>query len=115
LRRYFSDKYSDKPIDLIISIGPAALDLALKLRPGLWPAAPIVFAAVDEDTARHDFPFGVTGIAVKFTLANMIKVAKAVIPIFKRFAIIGSRFEDQLYYRRFAEEVPKIFSGVRIH
>ena len=37
----------------------------------------------------------------------MIKVAKAVIPIFKRFAIIGNRFEDQLYYRRFAEEVPK--------
>src|SRR5262249_15634442 len=31
LRNHLSDKYKDKRIDVILSIGPAALDLALKL------------------------------------------------------------------------------------
>jgi signal transduction histidine kinase len=106
LRNYFSDKYRDKPIGVIIAIGPGGLRLAIKLRAFLWPTTPIVFAAVDEDTATHDLPSGVTGAAVEMMLANMMKAARPVVPNLKRFAIVGDRFEDQLYYRHFADEIP---------
>ena len=106
LRNYFSDKYRDKPIGVIIAIGPGGLRLAIKLRAFLWPTTPIVFAAVDEDTATQDLPSGVTGAAVEMMLANMMKAARTVVPNLKRFAIVGNRFEDQLYYRHFANEIP---------
>ena len=81
LRNYFSDKYRDKPIGVIIAIGPGGLRLAIKLRAFLWPTTPIVFAAVDEDTATQDLPSGVTGVAVEMMLANMMKAARTIVPI----------------------------------
>lgn len=65
-----------------------------------------MFAAVDEDTVTQDLPSGVTGAAVEMMLANMMKAARTVVPNLKRFAIVGDRFEDQLYYRHFANELP---------
>ena len=115
LRNYFSDKYRDKPIGVIIAIGPGGLRLAIKLRAFLWPTTPIVFAAVDEDTATQDLPSGVTGAAVEMMLANMMKAARTVVPNLKRFAIVGNRFEDQLLLSPFRKRNPRLFPRFRIH
>src|SRR5215510_13685915 len=59
LRRYFSEKYRDRPIGVIATIGPLAFEYAMRLRGSIWPAVPIVFAAVPEESAPNPPP-GVT-------------------------------------------------------
>ena len=108
LRSHFSEKYRDKPIGVIVAIGPDGLGLAIKLRASLWPTTPVVFAAVDEQAATHGLPSGVTGAAVEMMLANMMKTARIIVPDLKRFAIVGDRFEEQIYYRHFADELPDL-------
>jgi hypothetical protein len=107
LENHFRVKYRNKPIGVIIVIGPSALDLILKLRVSVWPETAIVFAAVDEATAAQKLPPGVTGTAIKMTLADLISTAKTLLPDFKRFAIVGDPFERQLYFRNFVDELPK--------
>ena len=105
LATYFREKYRDKRIGAVISVGPSALDYALRLRTSVWPNVPIVFAAVDKKTADLDIVPGVTGITVQLTLADMIKAARSVLPDTNSFALVGDRLEKQLYYGRFAQEL----------
>jgi hypothetical protein len=36
LRRHFSEKYRDRPIDAIVTIGPRAFEYGMRLRASLW-------------------------------------------------------------------------------
>ncbi len=103
--KYFQEKYRNKPIGAIISVGPAALDYSLRLRKSVWPTVPVVFAAVDKKTADLDIVPGVTGTTIQLTLAEMISAARMLLPDTKRFALVGDRLENQLYYSQFAEEL----------
>jgi signal transduction histidine kinase len=114
LRTHFAEKYRDKPIAVIMAIGPIGLAVAVQLRDSLWPTTPIVFAAVDEAAAKASLAPGVTGIAVQMTLANMLAAAQAIVPHLKRFAIVGNRLEDQLYYRHFADELPRFSAQFQV-
>jgi signal transduction histidine kinase len=105
LTTYFREKYRDKPIGVIASIGSSGLDYALHFRTSIWPNVPIVFAAVDKKTANLEIVPGVTGITVQLTLADMIKGAKSLLPDTTRLALVGDRLENQLYYSRFAREL----------
>jgi hypothetical protein len=53
LRRHFSEKYRDRRIDTIVTIGPRALEYGMRLRASLWPTVPVVFAAVPEEMAPN--------------------------------------------------------------
>ena len=109
LRNHFSDKYRNKPIGLILSIGPDALDLAVALRAAVWPAVPVAFTAVDEEALpKNELPPRTTGIVIRRTLVTMVKAAQAVVPNLKRLALIGDRFEQHVYDRPFAEELPVV-------
>ena len=48
LENHFREKYRDKPIGVMVTIGPVAVDYALKMRAALWPSVPIVFTAVED-------------------------------------------------------------------
>ena len=106
LRAHFGEKYRDVPIGIIIAVGPIGLSVAVKLRDSLWPTTPIVFAAVETEAVARPLPAKVTGITVNLTLASMMTAARAIMPNLKRFAIVGNRFEEQLYYRHMADELP---------
>jgi signal transduction histidine kinase len=108
LRTYLSDKYRGKPIDVILSIGPSALDFAVRLRATEWPAVPIVFTAVSEATAPHPIPPNTTGFFVQKTFANMVKAARTIIPNLKRLVLVGNPFEGAIYYPQFAKEIPEL-------
>src|SRR6185437_5104163 len=43
LQAHFGEKYGSRPPAVIITIGPGALAVMLKLRETLWPQTPIVF------------------------------------------------------------------------
>jgi signal transduction histidine kinase len=105
LRRHFSEKYRDRPIDAIVTIGPRAFEYAMRLRESLWPTVPVVFAAVPEDSAPNPPP-GVTGTTVQMSLANLIKASRMLDPDLKRFAIVGDRLDAHPHYYPFSKELP---------
>ena len=107
LENHFREKYRDKPIGVMVAIGPVALDYALNMRAVFWSSVPIVFTAV-EDTyvTRGNIPSNVTGVTMDQSLGRMIEAARIVVPDLKGFAIVGTRLEDQIYYRNFANDLP---------
>ena len=107
LRRHFSEKYRDRPVDTIITIGPLALEYGMWLRGSLWPTVPVVFAAVPEDSAPNPWP-GVTGTTVQMNLANLIKASRMLDPNLKRFAIVGDRLDAHPHYYPFSKEIPAV-------
>jgi hypothetical protein len=64
LLNHLADKYRELPFDVILSIGPGALDFAVKLRATAWPAVPVVFTGLSEQSAPHTLPSKTTGIFV---------------------------------------------------
>ncbi len=107
LLTHLTDKYRDKPFDVILSIGPGALDFAAKLRRAAWPAAPVVFTALSEENAPHPVPPKTTGIFVQKTFASMVKAAQTLLPDLKRLVLVGNPFEGAVYYPQFAAEIPE--------
>jgi hypothetical protein len=103
--KYLEEKYRNKPLGAIMPLGSAGLDYALRIRNSLWPDVPIVFAAVDRKTTDLETVPGVTGITIQLNLADMIRAASALLPDTKHFVLVGDRFEKQLYYSQFAEEL----------
>jgi len=106
LENHFREKYRDKPIGVIVVVGAVALRHAMNLRASLWPAVPIVFCAVDEETVAEGLPANVTGITIRQTLASMIAAARIVVPDLKAFAIVGTPLDEQVYARHFIKELP---------
>jgi signal transduction histidine kinase len=107
LLNHLTDKYGHTPIGVILSIGPGALDFAIKLRATAWPAVPIVFTAVSEETAPHPLPPKTTGFFVQKSFANMVKAARGILPDLRRLVLVGNPFEGAVYYPQFADEIPK--------
>jgi signal transduction histidine kinase len=112
LENHFREKYRDKPIGVMVAIGPVALDYALNIRTVFLPSVPIVFTAVeDTHVTQGSIPSNVTGVTMDQSLSRMIEAAQIVVPDLKGFAIVGTRLEDQIYYRNFANDLPN-FSRV---
>jgi signal transduction histidine kinase len=106
-RNLFREKYRGVPIGVIVVNGTRALDFALSLRPELWPKVPIVFAAVNDETAeRMKSVPDVTGHIMRLTLKDMIAAARLFVPNLKRLAIVGDRFERNTFFRGFLQEFP---------
>jgi hypothetical protein len=107
---YIRDKYLDAPIGVLLAVGSAALEFAMRLPTELWPDAPIVFAAADEGTvikvidavAARNF----TGRTLRFSLTKSVDVARAVVPGLKQIALVGDPLETQPFRRHFKEELP---------
>jgi signal transduction histidine kinase len=114
LLKHLADKYREQPFDVILSIGPGALDFAVKLRATAWPAASVVFTGLSEQSAPHTLPPKTTGIFVQKTLANMVNVARIIVPNLKRLVLVGYPFEGAVYYPQFAQEIPKVSTDFEI-
>src|SRR5499426_736628 len=77
LRTYLRDKFSERPIGVVVAQGSGALEFALRSRAELWPQAPVVFAGVDEATAaRLSLPRDVTGTTYQLTFRDAVTSAK---------------------------------------
>src|SRR6516162_3623484 len=113
LRQVFEAKYREKPIGVIVAIGSGALDYVLRWRPALWPGVPVVFAMVDEPTAaRLDLPPDVTGYLMKLRFADVMTVARVVVPDLKTVAFVGDPVEGQTVYRHWKDEIPAAIKGL---
>ena len=107
LNAHFRLKYRDKPVGIIIAIGPAALEYVLRSRAELWPVAPVVFTFVDKAAiAQLALPPDVTGNTLQSHPRDMITVARTLVPDIKRIALVGDPPEQQTYYRDLKKEIP---------
>ena len=106
VQAYFREKYQDRPIDVIVPIGSAALELVLYLRLQLWADTPVIFAAVDEGVPdRLILPAKVTGTTMPAPLTDSVSVARAIVPAVRRIAIVGDPPERQFIRRKVQEQL----------
>jgi signal transduction histidine kinase len=106
LRDHFAVKYKDHPVGVIVTVGAAAVDFAIRRRADLWPDVPIVLAFVDESSfPALDLSPDVTGRLTRLRLADMVTAAQAVVPDIKRVAIVGDSLEKQTVFRHFHDEI----------
>ncbi len=115
LQRYLKEKYRDRQIGVIVTVGAASLDLVLRWRAELWPGIPIVFAMVDEmDYARLRLPPDVTGGIVKLGLADTITAARAVVPDLKTIVFVGDPWDRQVIFRNWDDEFSTAAIGLNV-
>ncbi len=115
LKRYLKEKYRDKPIGAVLTIGAATTDIALKWRDELWPGVPMVFAMLDDtDFARLKSPLNFTGVITKLPLENEINVARAVVPGLDTIALVGDAWKGLVVYRNWGDEVGTAASGLTV-
>jgi signal transduction histidine kinase len=115
LQRYLKEKYRDRPIGVVVTVGAATLELVLRWRGELWPGTPVVFALVDElDFARLKPLPDVTGTIVKLRLADSIAVARAVVPELKTIVLIGDQWDRQVVFRNWKHELPVAAAGLNV-
>ena len=85
LRSYLRDKFRDRPIGVLLAQGSSALEFVMRSRAELWPAVPVIFAAVEEETAaRLNLPSDATGTIYQLPFRNMVAAAQALVPHLKR-------------------------------
>jgi hypothetical protein len=107
LRRYLRDKFSERPIGVVVAKGSSALEFVLRSRAELWPGVPVIFAAVDEETGKRlNLPPGVTGTLYQRSFRNAVATARVLVPNLKRIALVGDPFERQAVRGHYKQEVP---------
>src|SRR5215813_1701433 len=96
--RFLIAKYRDRHIDVIVTVGVAALDFILRHRAETWPSVPVIFAAIDEASAsRLNLPDNVTGLTMQLTLRDMVGVARIAVPNLRKIALVGDPLERQTF------------------
>jgi signal transduction histidine kinase len=115
LKQYLKEKYRDKPIGTVVTVGAATTDIALKWRDELWPGVPVVFAMLDDiDFARLKSTSNLTGVIVKLPLMDPINVARAVVPALDTIALVGDAWKGLVVYRNWGDEVGTAASGLKV-
>jgi signal transduction histidine kinase len=112
---YFHEKYRDHPIGVITAFGSQALELVLRLRPRLWPQAPVIFSVVDHDIVDTlALPPKVIGATVKPPLADAASVARAIVPGLKRIAVAGDPPERQFIRRNVQAQLDALAADIEL-
>ena len=115
LRSYLRDKFRERPIGVIVAQGSSSLEFVIRSRGELWPAVPVVFAAVDEETAgRLKIPSDVTGQIYRLPFRNAVTAARALVPNLKRIALVGDSWERQAIRGHYKEEISALAAQLEV-
>ena len=101
LKTFFTTKYKDHPLGVIVAIGIGALQYVLRSREEIWPGVPIVFTFVDPQLLSA-LPADVTGTTFRLKLSDMIAAARVVVPDLDRIAVVGDPLNTLVPYRAHA-------------
>jgi len=115
LESHLRVKYRDKPIGVLVAVGPAALAHVLRWRAEIWPGAPVVFVMVDESTANPlKSVAGVTGRVIALKYADMLAAARAVVPDLEGVALVGEPLRTQPVFAHLADEIAASEDRVKV-
>src|SRR5262247_3928941 len=107
MRLYLRDKFSERPIGVVVAQGSGALEFVLRSRQELWPGVAVIFAGVDEETGKRlSLPSGVTGTHYRRPFRNVVATARVLVPNLKRLALVGDPFERQAVRSNYKQEIP---------
>ena len=107
LKNFFTSKYREAPVDVIVALGRSALEFVLRERSDLWPNIPVVFTFVDQTEVKNlKIPSDVTGHTITVRFNDMLSIARAAVPALDRVVILGDRLETQVAYRHIRDEIP---------
>ena len=112
LRTYLRDKYRDRPIGVIVAVGPSTLPFMLRVRAELWPEVPAIFTS--GTGAETKIPPGVTGLIRRQTLRASVDLSRTLMPSLKRIALVGDVPRPHYIRARFNEEIPALAAEVEI-
>jgi signal transduction histidine kinase len=113
LRSYLLGKYQNRPVGVIVTVGSDALDFVLRLRAEIWTKIPVVFAAVDEQTAtRLTYPSDATGSTMRLSFLDAVAAARVLVPNFRRIVLVGNPLEGNPYRRQIIGEFPQYTMGL---
>ena len=93
LHAFFTNKYKDKPIGIIVAFGSKALNFMSSVRAELWPSAPIVFVTFHD--AKTTFPPNATGAVASRRFQDLVKSAQYLVPNLAQIALVGDRLDHQ--------------------
>jgi len=114
LEQHLKVKYRDKPIGVIITVGAAALELAVRWRDDLWPEVPIVFGMIhSSDFERLRRVPDLTGSIGGVRLGDAIKAARAVVPKLDTIVMVGGAWGQQLTFGHWKNEFSDA-AGLRV-
>ncbi len=106
LKQHLKVKYRDKPIGVVMTVGAAALELAVRWRDDLWPEVPIVFGMIDKsDFDRVPRVHDLTGSVGGVRLGDAIKAARAVVPKLDTIVLVGGAWGQQLTFGHWKNEL----------
>jgi signal transduction histidine kinase len=114
-RELLKVKYRDKPVDVIVATGGAALERVLNWRGELWPDIPVVFALVGAaEIARLRPPPDVTGSMVGVAFADAVKSARAVVPHLQTIVLVGDSWDRKLTLGHWRNEIPAATAALNV-
>lgn len=115
LGTYFTNKYRDKPISLIVTLGSEALKFSLRLRATLWSDAAMVFVTFD-DAAAKDFtaPPNTTGIIATRPFQDLVKAAKLMVPGLSQIALVGDSLKRQPLRGQYQQDMQQVAKEVDV-
>jgi len=103
LADFLSKKYASFPVDLVVALGPPALDFIASYRDRIAPRSKIVFGLVsDPDLAEARLPAGdVAGIVSDYDVARTLELALSLQPEARRIVVVSGSIN---YDKRLEEE-----------
>ena len=115
MQHFLKEKYRDKPIDVVVAVGTAALEFVSRYRAELWPEAPVVFTMVEKADFEQWQPLpNVTGSLAEVKLADAVAAARAVVPGLDNIVLVGGSWDGQVAFRSWRNEIQTSAAGLRI-
>jgi signal transduction histidine kinase len=115
LHNYIRQKYAERDIGVVISVGPSALPFAVAIRAEIWPEASLVFAAAtDAAVAGLNLAAEMTGSIVELSAQEMIGTARALVPNLQRVVLLGDAWDDKDIHHNIKRELPAAAGGIEV-
>jgi PAS domain S-box-containing protein len=91
LEEWLRNKYHDHKMDAIVASGETSIDFVLKVRPKVWPEAPVIaIGTKGVETTLLAGQTNVTGVTVDIDVLGTLKMALILFPDTRRIAFVSS-------------------------
>ena len=112
---YIRQKYAEREIGIVVSVGPSALPFAVAIRAEMWPEASLVFAgATEAAVARLNLAAAMTGSIVELSAQEMIGTARVLVPNLQRVVLLGDPWDDKDVHHDIKRDLPAAADGLEV-
>ena len=92
MEQYLSERYRDTRPEVLVAMGPQALEFFLARRDTLFPGAPLIFGGVTrEQLARNKDLRGVAGLPMELTMTSAVEALLAMRPQTKEIVLVSGK------------------------